>query len=216
MRWKLLLVLACLMYPSSLALAQNLTPAESIGNPPVLLTPVQRGSQLDIGLIDDVCKLNERKTVVYRLKNAAVEDVAASINQWLQARLKSEHAKVDGFICNAPIIILPDAATNSLIVSMSVDFQDKPAVEKIIKQLDQAPPTVQIQAVLKKTVDGKTIVLGRPQLIVRENTQSSVTIDVDGEQYTLELSTRVITNLESESKIPHSATELTPQPTKTR
>jgi hypothetical protein len=194
----------------TLALAQTTTPsvpgsaepsptavqsagdADNTQNPAVILKPIQPGSKFDMALIDDVCVHTKRRAQVYRLKNAAVEEVADSINQWLKSKLNLKSAQVNGFICNAPVIIVPEIATNSLIVSVAADFKAADELNEMILQLDRTSNTIEIQAVLKKTVDGKTDVLAIPRLIAKENSQCSVTVDTEEGQFTIELTARVI------------------------
>jgi hypothetical protein len=175
--------------------------------PAVILTPIARNSQLDLSLIDDICTQNERRVQTFRLKHAPVRDVAKSLNQWLQTKLETNQADVNGFICNAPVIIVPEEATNSLIVSMANDFSHAREVEKIIQTLDRSAPTVRVQAVLKKTVNGQTTVIGKPTLVLRDNIQGGVTIGSADEQYTIELTTRVEPIRKSVKTILHSATK---------
>ncbi len=168
------------------------TPAESAKpqNPAVMLTPISGDSKLNLSLIDDVCAHQERRVQVFRLTNAPVQDVADTLNQWLQSKLGKGQAEVDGFICNAPVIIVPELATNSLIVSMASDFSQAQQIEKIIQTLDRKPRTIRVQAVLKKTVNGQTTVIGQPHLILRENEQGAVTFGTSDEKYTIEITAR--------------------------
>ena len=167
---------------------------DSLPNPAVLLKPVQQKSGFNLSLIDDVCKQNKRQTTAYQLQHAAVDDVAVTINQWLQQKLKSKKVKVDGFICNAPIIIVPQTKSNTLVVSTTDAFAYGDELEKMVRELDKAPQLVRIHAVIKKTVNGQTTVISRPTMVVVENTTGRVTVDSQGEQLTLELTPRVVEN----------------------
>lgn len=174
-------------------------------NPAVILKPIQPGSKFDMALIDDVCVHTKRRAQVYRLKNAAVEEVADSINQWLKSKLNLKGAQVNGFICNAPVIIVPEIATNSLIVSVAADFKAADELNEIIQLLDRKPDMIEIQAVLKKTADGKTDVLTVPRIIAKENDQCSVTVDTEEGQFTIELTARVIKDNGTVQQPPRSA-----------
>ena len=158
----------------------------------VLLTPIQSGEPADAALINDMCKLKERQVQIYRLNNAPVNDVAESINKWLQARLKSDKASVNGFICNAPVIIVPDPVTNSLIVSVVADFEEKAELQTIIRDLDRSANQIEVHAVIKQTIDGKTTVLSSPKLIMRENFTGSITTTTPEGELTIELTARIV------------------------
>ncbi len=201
--------------PDSSALA-DLTPAGVVQadenpdqSPAVILEPIRPDSKFDMALIDDVCVHSKRQAQVYQLKHAAVEEVAESINQWLKTKLNPKGAKVDGFICNAPVIIVPEVSTNSLIVSVAADFEHSKKLQEIIEALDQAPNTIEIEAVLKRTVDGKTDVLAVPRVIMKENNTASVTVDTEAGQLTIELTARVIEGESSLQRQPRTAQQPT-------
>ncbi len=164
---------------------------DSLDRPPVLLRPMQQNSGINLSLIDDVCRQTRRQTRVYRFQNSAVADVAETINQWLQQKLKSKQAKVNGFICNAPIIIVPEVESNTLVISTTDAFTLHDELEQLIQKLDRESATIQIKAVIKRTVDGKTQILAAPSMIVRENTTGSITVGNEDDQLTLELTARV-------------------------
>ena len=192
------LALAQAPSPDSSALP-DLTPAGVVQadenpdqSPAVILKPIRPDSKFDMALIDDVCVHSKRQAQVYQFKHAAVEEVAELINQWLKTKLNAKGAKVDGFICNAPVIIVPEVATNSLIVSVAADFEDANTLQEIIESLDRASNTIEIEAVLKKTANGRTEVLAVPSLIVSENNTASVTVDTKEGQLTIELTARVV------------------------
>lgn len=161
-------------------------------NPAVILKPIRPNSKFDMALIDDVCVHTKRRAQIYRLKNAAVEKVADSVNQWLKSKLNLKGAAVNGFICNAPVIIVPEVATNSLIVSVAADFEAMDELSAMIQEMDRVPHTIEIKAVLKKTVDGKTDVLAIPHLIANDNQECSLTVETEDGQFTIELTARVI------------------------
>jgi type II secretory pathway component GspD/PulD (secretin) len=203
MRTLIFLSIAQLFFLTASALAQtDVAPAAShpavAGNsdspqdPAVLLTPMQQGEPADAALINDMCQLKERKVNVYRLQNAAANDVAESVNQWLQGKLKSNKATVRGFICNAPVIIVPDPVTNSLIVSVASDFAETADLDAMIKELDLAPRQIAVAAVIKKTVGGQTTVLTSPSIIMLENTQGSITVSTPEGELTIELTARIV------------------------
>ena len=181
---------------SALATAQS-AQKNDLQNPAVILKPMRPNSRFDMSLIDDVCKHTKRKTQIYALKHVDVEIVAESINQWLKSKLDVKGAEVNGFICNAPVIIVPDLATNSLIVSVTTDFKEMDELGTMIEELDRAPNLIEISAILKKTVDGKTKVLAKPRLTTLENHACRVTLDTEDGQFSIELIPRLINSEES-------------------
>ena len=204
MRTLIYFVIAPLLFLPAIAFSQTHAPqtlpqaasaagsiADVTQEPAVMLTPMQAGGA-DAALINDMCQLKERRVQVYRLNNVAVNDVAESINQWLQGKLKSDKATVRGFICNAPVIIVPDPVTNSLIVSVASDFGESVELDAIIRDLDRAPNLIAVHAVIKKTIDGRATVLTSPNLTMIENTTGSITVDTPEGELTIELTARVV------------------------
>ena len=186
----------------SMAQTESLATAQSaekndLENPAVILKPMRPNSRFDLSLIDDVCKHTKRKTQIYALKHVAAETIAESINQWLISKLDVKGAHVNGFICNAPVIIVPDLATNSLIVSVTTDFKEMEELGTMIEELDRLPNMIEIQAVLKRTVDGKTKVLAKPRLTTVEDHAVRFTLDTEDGQFSIELIPRLINNKES-------------------
>lgn len=217
MRALIFLIIAPLLFLPAIAFCQtelpqtgqNAASSPTIGNvdqdPAVLLTPMQAGQPADVALINDVCQQKERNVQVYRLSNAPADDVAESVNQWLQARLKSNKATVNGFICNAPVIIVPDPVTNSLIVSVASDFAESDQIDTIIHELDRAPSQIAVAAVIKKTVGGQTTVLASPSIIVLENMTGSITVSSPEGELTIELTARIVNQSNPVQQPPHSA-----------
>jgi type II secretion system protein D len=94
--------------------------------------------------------IRERVTVVYRLNNASAFDVAQALNNWLLGR---QTAQEQAAITVSPfeqieqeVIIVPELATNSLIVSATPRYYEE--VRKVIAQLDERPPMVIIQVLI--------------------------------------------------------------------
>jgi type II secretion system protein D len=114
------------------------------------------GSKEDLAVVEaillrlDEGDLRERKTTVFRLNNAFAENVAQSLNSWLQTERQVEtqtQATISPFEqIEREVIIVPELATNSLIVSATPRFFNE--VVKIIKDLDERPPMVLIQVLI--------------------------------------------------------------------
>jgi type II secretory pathway component GspD/PulD (secretin) len=84
------------------------------------------------------------------LNNAFAENVAAALNNWLQTERQVE-ATVELAISpfeqiEREVIIVPELATNSLIVSATPRFYGE--VVRIIRELDERPPMVLVQVLI--------------------------------------------------------------------
>lgn len=114
------------------------------------------GSREDLVVVESILlrldqgDLRERKTTVYRLNNAAAQYVAQALNQWLQTQRQAEaqpELALSPFEqIEREVIIVPEGATNSLIVSATPRFFDE--VVRVIKELDERPPMVLVQVLI--------------------------------------------------------------------
>jgi general secretion pathway protein D len=114
------------------------------------------GSREDLVVVESILlrldqgDLRERKTTVYRLNNAQASAVAAALNEWLQTQKQAE-SQPDLALSpfeqiEREVIIVPEAATNSLIISATPRFFDE--VVRVVKELDERPPMVLIQVLI--------------------------------------------------------------------
>jgi general secretion pathway protein D len=114
------------------------------------------GTREDLAVVEaillrlDEGDLRERQTIVYRLNNAFAQNVAQSVNAWLQTERQNEQ---QAEITISPfeeiehqVIVEPELATNSLIVSATPRYFNE--VMKVIKDLDERPPMVLIQVLI--------------------------------------------------------------------
>lgn len=114
------------------------------------------GTREDLAVVEaillrlDEGDLRERQTLVYRLNNAFAQNVAQSVNAWLQTERQNEQQTE---ITLSPfeeiekqVIVEPELATNSLIVSATPRYFNE--VMKVIKDLDERPPMVLIQVLI--------------------------------------------------------------------
>jgi len=92
----------------------------------------------------------KRENKVYRLNNAFAEEVALSLQDWLEG-VRNVEETAPG--TSSPfqqiereVVIVPDVSSNSLIVSASPKYYEE--VDRIIKQLDQQAPKVMIQVLI--------------------------------------------------------------------
>jgi general secretion pathway protein D len=114
------------------------------------------GSREDLVVVESILlrldqgDLRERKTTVYRLNNAFSLNVAQALNEWLQTQRQAEtqpELALSPFEqIEREVIIVPEGATNSLIVSATPRFYEE--VLKVIKELDERPPMVLVQVLI--------------------------------------------------------------------
>ena len=94
--------------------------------------------------------IRERETTVYRLKNAFAQNVADALNNWLTTRRAAEQeaeVTISPFEqIDREVIIVPELASNSLIVSATPRYYQQ--VSELIDQLDERPPMVMIQVLI--------------------------------------------------------------------
>jgi type II secretion system protein D len=118
------------------------------------------GSREDLVVVESILlrldqgDLRERKTTVYRLNNAQASAVAAALNEWLQTQKQAE-SQPDLALSpfeqiEREVIIVPEAATNSLIISATPRFFDE--VVRVVKELDERPPMVLIQVLIAQVL----------------------------------------------------------------
>jgi type II secretion system protein D len=117
---------------------------------------IAAGSREDLAVVEaillrlDQGDLGERKTTVHKLNNAFADYLATALNNWLQTERQVE-ATADVALSpfeqiEREVIIVPEGATNSLIVSATPRFYDE--VIRIIKELDERPPMVLVQVLI--------------------------------------------------------------------
>ncbi|SFI45669.1 secretin N-terminal domain-containing protein [Planctomicrobium piriforme] len=98
----------------------------------------------------DTNDARNRQTTVIKLRNSPVADVAAAINEFLQAQ--RELATLDpnristSQLLEQEIIVTAEPVTNSLLISATPAYFKQ--LEELAKKLDAEPPQVVIQAML--------------------------------------------------------------------
>lgn len=117
---------------------------------------IAAGSRDDLAVVEaillrlDQGDIRERETTVYRLKNAFAQNVADALNNWLTTRRAAEQeaeVTISPFEqIDREVIIVPELASNSLIVSATPRYYDQ--VRELIDQLDERPPMVVIQVLI--------------------------------------------------------------------
>ena len=98
----------------------------------------------------DQSDLRQRQQVVLKLRNSPAADVAVAINDFIQAQL--DLVQIDpnlvstSELIDQTYIVVPEAVTNSLIISASPRYFDQ--ILRLAEELDAEPPQVMIQAML--------------------------------------------------------------------
>ena len=117
---------------------------------------IATGSTGDLAVVEaillrlDDSEVRERKSTVYRLKNAPAEDVATAINELLageqDVRLIQEGLFSSFEIFEREVIVVAEPVSNSLIVSATSKYYNE--IADIVEQLDERPPMVMIQVLI--------------------------------------------------------------------
>ena len=98
----------------------------------------------------DQSDIRSRETTVVKLKNAYAPDVALALQNLLTSQRElitiSEDLVSNIELLEREIIVVPEVASNSLIISATPQYFDE--VRQIVSKLDEAPPQVIIQAML--------------------------------------------------------------------
>ncbi|MDA1015744.1 MAG: hypothetical protein O3A00_14980 [Planctomycetota bacterium] len=98
----------------------------------------------------DESDVRRRQTTVLELKNAPVTEIATAINLFLTQQQALAQLDPD-LVSNIEqlereIIVVPEPVTNNLLISATARYYDD--IMKMIQRLDEAPPQVQIQALM--------------------------------------------------------------------
>jgi type II secretion system protein D len=141
---------------------------------------IAAGSAADLAVVEavllrlDESDVRERKSTVYRLKNAPALDVAIAINDFLrterqfqqtQPGLTSPFEQIE-----REVVVVPEIVSNSLIVSATPRFYAD--IERIVEQLDARPPMVMIQVLI-----AQVSLVGTDEFGIEVGLQNSVLFD---------------------------------------
>ena len=117
---------------------------------------IATGSEGDLRIIEalllrlDEKNLAERKTEVYRLRNAPSLDVATAVNEFLRSErvvLGASPGQDSPFDqIEREVVVVPEPVGNSLIISATSRYFDE--VSSLVRKLDQSPPQVMIQVLI--------------------------------------------------------------------
>jgi type II secretion system protein D len=117
---------------------------------------IASGAPADLTIVEailirlDESDVRERKTQVYRLRNAPALDVSDAINLMLQSEreLQAVGPRSAFQQIQEEVIVVPEPVTNSLIVTSTPRYFDE--IRKVIEQLDEKPPLVMIQVLIAR------------------------------------------------------------------
>lgn len=131
---------------------------------------IATGSEGDLGVVEaillrlDEQSLREHKTMVYWLSNSPASDVATALNQWITQRTSVFNAQLQispespDIQWNRRIIVVPEAISNSIIISAAPEFFDE--VKHVIESLDRKPPLIKIDVLIAEVVLSKDFEFG--------------------------------------------------------
>ncbi|MBN2477152.1 MAG: hypothetical protein JXB62_21270 [Pirellulales bacterium] len=98
----------------------------------------------------DESDVRQRKSTIYRLKNAPAQDVANAINEFLRSERQVqliEPGLLSAFEqIEREVVVVPEIVSNSLIVSATPRFFEE--IADLVEQLDERPPMVMIQVLI--------------------------------------------------------------------
>lgn len=97
----------------------------------------------------DGSDIEERKTMVYRLKNADAEAVSSALTQLLQRQNELQQLQEGVSLqqqLEREIVVVPERVTNSLLISSTPRFYKR--LIELIEKLDELPPQVVIQVLI--------------------------------------------------------------------
>lgn len=117
---------------------------------------IASGSAGDLNVVEaillrlDESDIRQRKTKVYRLKNAPALDVSNAVNEYLRSERTVQQTQ-PGLLSpfqqiEREVIVVPELVSNSLIVSATPRFYEE--ITKLVEELDKRPPMVMIQVLI--------------------------------------------------------------------
>lgn len=122
------------------------------------------GSAGDLAVVEaillrlDESEVRERKSTVYRLKNAPAQDVATAINNYLTGESRARSVEAGLFstfeIFEREVVVVAEPVSNSLIVSATAKYYDE--IAELVEQLDERPPMVMIQVLIAEVTLNNT------------------------------------------------------------
>ncbi|MBX7165085.1 MAG: hypothetical protein K1X74_01930 [Pirellulales bacterium] len=125
---------------------------------------IATGSAGDLTIVEaillrlDEGQIENRRSTVYRLKNAPAIDVAIAINEFLRSERQLQIAAPGSFSpfeqIESEVVVVPEPVSNTLILSATPRYYDE--VLRIIEDLDAQRPQVLIQVLIAEVQLNKT------------------------------------------------------------
>ncbi len=117
---------------------------------------IASGSSGDLTIVEAILlRLDEkdvknRRSTIFRLRNAPAIDVAIAINEFLRSERQVQRA-TPGAISpfrqmESEVVVVPEPVSNALILSATPRFYDE--IVELVEQLDEQPPQVMIQVLI--------------------------------------------------------------------
>jgi type II secretion system protein D len=117
---------------------------------------IASGSPGDLTIVEaillrlDESDVQERRSTVFRLKNAPALDVSQSINEFLRSERRVQEVAPGTFSpfqqIEAEVVVVPEPVSNSLIISATPRYFDE--ILQLVERLDAQPPQVMIQVLI--------------------------------------------------------------------
>lgn len=126
------------------------------------------GSTGDLRIVEalilrlDALDVQQRKTVVYRLKNSPAPDVASAVNKFLTSE-RQVQAAAPGALSpfqqlESEVVVVPEPVSNALIISATPRFFQE--INELVEKLDAQPSQVMIQVLIAEVALQDTNELG--------------------------------------------------------
>lgn len=117
---------------------------------------IASGSAGDLTIVEaillrlDEKDIENRRSTIFRLRNAPAIDVAVAINEFLRSERQVQQA-TPGTISpfrqiESEVVVVPEPVSNALILSATPRFYDE--IVDLVEQLDEQPPQVMIQVLI--------------------------------------------------------------------
>jgi type II secretory pathway component GspD/PulD (secretin) len=110
---------------------------------------------------------------VHHLEHGTAAKVASQVSSALQQVHCLDGAK-NGLVVDSPVVIVPDAASNSLVVAASAEYIEE--IREQIAKADTAPRQYHVRILLKSKDGTKQHVIMRPQIATLEGQPAAIAV----------------------------------------
>ncbi|CAK9101165.1 Secretin GspD 2 (General secretion pathway protein D 2) (GspD) (GspD-beta secretin) (Type II secretion system protein D 2) (T2SS protein D) [Durusdinium trenchii] len=117
---------------------------------------IASGSAGDLTIVEaillrlDEKDIENRRSTIFRLRNAPAIDVAVAINEFLRSERQVQQAAPGAFSpfrqIESEVVVVPEPVSNALIISATPRFYDE--IMELVEDLDEQPPQVMIQVLI--------------------------------------------------------------------